>query len=64
MTIKGFTISIGDQEAKNAKSKKDFTNKYVKELEWTKIDQAVLADKLGELYDLIIPPKTEQVKEN
>ena len=59
-TIDRFTISISDKHIKSFKAKKVFIEEQSKVLAHTKIDVDVLSDKLGQIYDTLVPPKEEK----
>lgn len=56
-TINQYTISIKDEHIKGYKSKEKFISDQLKSKEWMNIDENVLSEKLGEIYDLLVPPK-------
>jgi hypothetical protein len=57
------SISIGERHIRSFNKKEDFVKSMSNELDTLDIDGGILAEKLGEAYDLVIPPKDEAVNE-
>lgn len=60
LTIKGYTFSISDEYIKGHKTKESFVDKQLRLYEWTKIEEEILTEKLGEIYDHVVPQKVKK----
>lgn len=62
---KSMSISIADEAIKAFKQRDKFIEAHVKIHAKKEVDKPIIAEKLGEMYDALMPPKTkkEEVKE-